>query len=574
MKNEDVIDLLNEIADLLELKGESAFRVRAYRIAARSIEGLHENVAKLAEENRLTEVHGIGESIAEKIRECVLTGHSTYREELAEELPPNISELLEIPGVGASKVRMVHEKLGVTTVGQLEEAANSHKLHKLPGFGEKTEQNILRGIQILKQRTGRMLLGTAWPAAEEIVELMKENPAVEQIEMGGSIRRKKETIGDIDILVSSSNAGNAIKAFTSLPNVRSVIAEGSTKASVVTDANFQIDLRVVSPDEWGAALQYFTGSKNHNISTRSIAEKFGLKINEYGVFRIKTNEKIAGKTEEEVYSVLGMDWMPPEIRENSGEIEAALKHKLPDLIEVTDIRGDLHAHTDWSDGHNTIEEMAEAAMERGYEYLAISDHSASMTFINGLSIERIREQRKIIDDLNRQYNGFRLLHGIEVNIRGDSTMDYEDDILAQFDVVTASIHTGLGQSEERITERMLAAIRNPNIDIIGHPSGRIIDKREASAFDRKAVFQAAAETGTAMEINSQPDRLDLKDTDARYATELGAMVAIDSDSHTRGQLGLIRYGVATARRGWVTKDHVLNALPINKLLEKLGTCKG
>ena len=502
MKNEDVTNLLNDIADMLEMKGESAFRVRAYREAARSIESLHEDVTALASEGRLTDIRGIGESIAEKITEFVTTGSSIYRDNLAQTLPRGLSELLQIPGVGAKKAKIFYDNLGITTVDELEEAAKSHKLCELPNIREKTEQNVLEGIRRFKQRTSRLLLGVALPAAEKIIHQLKEHPSVERVDVGGSIRRMQETIGDIDILVSSSTPEEAIKAFTSLPEVKSVIAKGTTKASVLTRQDLQIDLRVVHTNDWGAALQYFTGSKEHNIRLRYIAESKGLKINEYGLFRIDTGEKIAGKEECEIYEALGMACMPPEIRSDTGEIEAAMEGNLPDLIELSDIKGDLHAHTDWSDGANSIQAMADAAQALGYDYLVISDHSVSMGFIHGLSTDRVREQRRIINKINEAYNDFRLLQGIEANIRSDGTLDYSDDVLSQFDIVTASIHSGLGQPKEMITSRMISAIRNPHVDIIGHPSGRLIGKRGPSDFDREAVFKAAAETGTALEINS------------------------------------------------------------------------
>ncbi len=569
MKNADVARLLEEIADLLEMKGETPFKVRAYRDAARRIEGLSENVATLVEENRLTEIRGVGSSIAAKISEFVKTGRSSYLEELAREFPEGMAELLEIPGIGAKKARLFYEKLGISTIEQLEEAARSHRLMQLPGIQEKTEQNVLQGIQRLKQAKGRMLLGTALPAAEEIIRELRTHPAAEQVEVGGSIRRMKETIGDIDILAASNKPDELINAFVNLSLVKSILAKGTTRASVLTEANLQIDLRVVSPDQWGAALQYFTGSKDHNIQLRTIAENRGLRINEYGVFNAITNERIAGITEEEVYRTIGMDWIPPELRESSGEIEAAMENRLPRLVEICDIRGDMHVHTNWSDGSDTIEAMAKAARDLGYEYLTISDHSVSMTFVKGLTVERIREQRRVIDRLNEQFDGFCLLHGIEVNIRSDGTLDYPNEILAEFDVVTASIHGGLGQSREQITERMLSAIRNPHVDILGHPSGRLINKRDPSEFDAEAVFKAAAETGTTLEVNAQPDRLDLRDADVCNAIKLGATVAINSDAHSTAQLELIRYGVATARRGWAEAKHVLNAQPLDKLIERL-----
>lgn len=569
MKNEQVVELLNDIADLLEVKGESTFRVRAYREAARQIENLQEDVATLATSGRLTDIRGIGDSIAQKVTEYVTTGHSNYREELGRSLPKGIAEILEIPGVGAKKAQLFYEKLGISTIDELEEAARSHRLKDLPGVQERTEKNVLMGIMRLKQRTGRMLLGVALPAAEDIVRQMKINPDIDQISVGGSIRRMQETIGDIDILASSSKPKDIIKAFTKLPNVKTVLAKGSTKASILTRQDLQIDLRVVDPDEWGSALQYFTGSKQHNIQLRSIAEGRGFKINEYGIFQINTGERLGGREECEVYDVLGMECMPPELRQATGEIEAAMTGDLPNLIELSDIKGDLHTHTNWSDGANSIEAMAQAAITRGYEYLVISDHSVSMGFIHGLSTDRVREQRRIIDELNKHFDHFRLLHGIEVNIRGDGTLDYGDDILARFDVVTASIHSGMGQSRERITGRMVAAMRNPNVDIIGHPSGRIIGRREPSDFDLDRVFAAAVDTGTIMEIDGQPDRLDLRDIYARKAMDMGVDFAIDSDAHSTSQLEMMRYGVATARRGWVEKDRVVNALPVDQLLKRI-----
>lgn len=569
MRNEDVVRMLNETADMLELEGESVFRVRAYREAARRIENAHEDVNRLVEEKRLTDIRGIGPSIAEKISEFVNTGRSTYHDRLEHGLPTGIAQLLRIPGVGAKKAQLIHDELGVSTIEEIEQAAREHRLCKLPKMKEKTERNILQGIERLKQRSVRAPLGVALPEAEYVVGLLREEPPVERVEAAGSIRRMKETIHDIDILVSSEEPERAVEAFISLPVVAAVLARGTTKASVLTKQEMQMDLRVVAPDEWGSALQYFTGSKDHSIRLRTVAESLGLKLNEYGVFRVDTDEKVAGATEEEVYEALGLRWMAPELREAAGEIEAAQEGRLPDLVDVGDLRGDLHTHTDWSDGRATIEQMADAARERGYEYLAISDHSVSMGFVHGLSVERIEEQRAIIDKLNKRSRGFRLLHGIEVNIRSDGALDYPDDVLERFDVVTASIHGGLSQPREKITQRMIAAVRNPHVDIIGHPSGRLINKREPSDFDLDAVIAAAAETGTALEINSQPDRLDLKDSDARRAMEGGALIAISSDSHSTDQLGLVRYGVGTARRGWVTKDLVINAMPLEKLMSNL-----
>ena len=568
MRNAEVAQFLNEIAEMLEMRGESRFKVIAYQNAARRIDGLTEDVADLVTENRLSSIRGIGESIAGKITELVSTGRCKYYDELTAQFPPGLAEILQIPGVGAKRAMLFHEQLGVSTVDDLEEAAKAGRIRSLPKMKQKTEENVLEGIARMRLRTGRMLLGSALPTAERIVECLRPNPSVDRIEIAGSVRRMRETIRDIDILVASNSPSDAIDAFTSLDIVASQTAKGTTKASVVTQDGLQVDLRVIAPDEWGAALQYFTGSKDHNVQLRGLAVAKGLKVNEYGVFRADNDAKIAGPDEDGVYGAVDLLWIPPELREASGEIEAARTGKLPDLVEMTDLKGDLHTHTNWSDGRATIEQMAEAAMERGYEYLAISDHSLGLGFI-GLTVEKLREQWDIINSLNEHYKPFRLLRGIEVNIRADGTLDYPDDVLTEFDVIVASIHSGLGQSREKITERLLSAIRNPRVNIIGHPSGRLINKREPSDFDEDAVFAAASETGTALEINSQPDRLDLKDSQARRAIEMGCRISIDSDAHSTDQLDLVRYGAATARRGWVEKTQVLNALPLDELMTTL-----
>lgn len=569
MTNKQIVELLTDIADILELQDESVFKIRAYREAARQIENLHEDVVVMVEEDRLTKIKGIGDRIAGKIKEYVETGQSTYRDRIASTLPSGLSALLTVPGVGAKKAQLFYEKLGITTIDELEAAAREHKLQELPSIQAKTEQNVLESIMRLKQRTGRMLLGSVYPAAERVVEMLKAHPSVERAELSGSIRRMQETIGDVDILVASSTPLEAIEAFVTLPMVKTTLAKGKTKASILNRQDLQIDVRVVQPESWGAALQYFTGSKQHNIELRTIAESKGWKLSEYGVDDAKTGERIGGKDEQEVYRLLGMDWIAPEMRQARGEIAVALAHTLPELVELGDIRGDMHTHTNWSDGANSIAEISEAARALGYQYLVISDHSVSLGFVHGLNSDRVNSQRGIIDDLNKRYTDFRVLHGIEVNIRADGTLDYDDEILSRFDVVTASIHSGMKQPKEQITARLISAINNPHVDIIGHPSGRLIGRRDASDFDREAVFIAAAETGTALEIDSQPDRLDLKDIDAKFAMEKGALFAINSDAHSAGQLALINYGVATARRGWVERNRVVNTFSLDELMKWL-----
>ncbi|MDA8219275.1 MAG: DNA polymerase/3'-5' exonuclease PolX [Dehalococcoidales bacterium] len=569
MRNTEVAALLEGIANLLEIKGENPFKIRAYHEAARHIETMAEDIATVHERGRLQEIPGVGESIAAKIDEYLRTGRLGYYEELKEQIAPGLGDLLEVPGVGPQRAKLIHEHLGITTTQELEAAAAEHRLRTLPGIREKTEDKILREVRRYQQRTRRLLLGVALPAAEQVVGMLKGHRAVRRIDPAGSIRRMKETIGDIDVLVASEDPEAAADAFTSLPIVKEVLAKGPTRSSILSQGNLQIDLRVINPDVYGAALQYFTGSKAHNITLRELAIQKGLKLSEYGLFEARSGRRIAGASEEEVYRALGMAWIPPELREDGGEIEAALKGRLPDLLEERDLRGDLHLHTNWSDGVDSLEVMAEAARARGYEYLAITDHSIGLGVAKGLSVARIREQRRAISRLNARYAPFRLLHGIEVDIRADGTLDYEDDVLKEFDIVTASIHSAFDQSSEKMTARILKAIRNPFVHILNHPRGLLIGKREGYAVDLEAVIREAARVGTALEINSQPDRLDLDGVWARRAKDLGATLAIDSDAHSRAQLAFVRYGAATARRGWLEKRDVLNALPLDELRQRL-----
>ncbi|HPO71138.1 MAG TPA: DNA polymerase/3'-5' exonuclease PolX [Armatimonadota bacterium] len=570
MKNAEAAELLQNIADMLEIKGESPFRVRAYREAARAIETLAEPIEAVAERGELEEIPGVGESIAAKLKEYLETGTLAYYEDLREQVRPGLAELLEVPGIGPKKAKLFYEQLGIDSIEKLEKAAREHKLRTLPRIGPKTEEGILNAIERLRGRSGRTPLGIALPAAREFLEIVRGLKDVRQADLAGSLRRGRDTIGDLDLLASSDDPARVVDQFVALPGAKSILAHGPTKGTIVTAEHLQIDLRVVKPEEYGAALQYFTGSKAHNIHLRALAEAAGYKVNEYGVFRTSDDRRVAGETEKGVYQTVGLEWIPPELREDQGEIEAAASGDLPDLVELADIRGDLHLHTDWSDGRDSLEQMVEAARARGYEYVVISDHSVSMGFVHGLTLERIQEQRGRIAELNERYPDIRILHGTEVNIRADGSLDYEDEVLAEFDVVTASVHSGMGMDRERMTRRILRAVRNPHVDILGHPTGRILGKREPYEVDLQAVIRAAAESGTALEINAQPDRLDLKDTDARLVAEAGAMVAINSDAHSVEQLGLLEYGIATARRGWIERKHVLNALPLEQLLRRLG----
>lgn len=568
--NNNVAKMLEEIADLLEVKGESTFRVRAYRDGARSVESLDEDIGEMVWSGRnLCDIPGIGESIASKIKEFIQTGHLGYLDDLAAEVSPGLAELLSVPGMGPKKARLFHDALGISSIDELEQAAKDHRLSTLPKIGKKTEENILDAIERMRARPGRTPLGIALPGALPFLEAVMGLREVRDASLAGSLRRKAETIGDLDLLASSDEPEKVIGAFTEFPMVKSVLGHGPTKSSIVTKDNLQVDLRVIKPHEWGAGLQYFTGSKAHNIHLRTIAEGMGLKVNEYGIFRVSDNERVAGETEESMYRALGMEMMPPEIREDRGEIEAALEGRLPHLVQRSDIRGDLHVHTDWSDAADAPGAMVEAAIELGYEYIAISDHSVSMGFVHGLTVDRIREQRALIDDLNRKYPKIHVFQGIEVNIRGDGTLDYDDDVLSQFDVVTASIHSGMGMTMDRMTERIIRAIRNPHVDIVGHPTGRLIDRRDPYQVNLEALFRVAAETGTAMEINAQPDRLDLKDSDARRARDLGVMLVINSDAHSTDQYAVMEYGIATARRGWIEPMDLINTMRLDDLVRWL-----
>lgn len=573
MKNKEVARLLDSIADLLEIKGENTFRVGAYRSAARHIEGLSEDIAQIASAGALRSIPGVGESLVARITEYLETGRSQHLEDLKAMFPEGLIELLQIPGLGPKKTKLVYEKLGVNGIEDLEQALREHKLRDLPGMGEKTEQNIQKELERWRSRTRRHLLGDALSLAEEIAAALRSCPAAQRVEPGGSIRRRKETIGDVDILAASDHPDEVIACFDGLPLVKEVIARGSTKSSVLTRQDIQVDLRVVKPESFGAALQYFTGSKEHNVRLRELAQKRGLKINEYGVFDERTGERIGGENEEDIYRIVGLAYIPPEMREDRGEIEAAEKWASegisPVLVETSDVRGDLHVHTNWSDGLNTLEEMAAAAIARGYDYIAICDHSKSLGVAHGLSPERVLEQRTLIDEANARLAPFRILAGIELDIRADGTLDYEDELLGQFDIVTASVHSGMGQPRDKITERIISALRNPHVYIFNHPTGRIIGRREPYDVDLERVFATAAELGVAMEINAAPDRLDLNDLAARRAKEYGIRIAINTDAHAAWHMDFMRYGVATARRAWLEKGDVLNTLPVDELLERL-----
>lgn len=568
MRNREIAKIFNEIADILEIKGENPFRIRAYRRAAQNIDGLAKDVAEISVED-LIKVPGIGADLAEKIREYVKTGGLRFYDELKNEVPSGLVDLLSVPGIGPKTAKILFEKLHIKDIDGLERHAKEGTLKGIPGIQAKTEENILKGIAMIRKHTGRFPIGRVLPVAEEIMGKLRENPFVNKLSIAGSLRRWKDTIKDIDNLATSKDSRKVMKAFVDLPQVKEVLMMGPTKSSIITREGIQVDLRVVSEDSFGAALAYFTGSKQHNIRLREMAVKSGLKINEYGIFDVKTEKKLGGRHEGDIYKILDMPFIDPELREDTGEVEAALKGTLPSLVKVEDIKGDLHVHSRYSDGSHDLGELVDAAKARGYEYIAITDHSKGLGIAGGMSIDKVLEQNKKIKALNKKLKGFQLLSGTETDIRSDGSLDYPDEVLERFDIVIASIHSGFRQSREQITKRLVSAMQNPYVSIIAHPTGRIIGEREAYEVDMEAVLKAAAETGTAMEINAYPLRLDLNDIYIRKAKEMGVPVAVNTDAHVTYQFDFMTYGIGTARRGWVEKKDVLNALGYNVLIKRL-----
>ncbi len=566
MRNLEIAKLFNEIADLLEIKEENIFKIRAYRRAAMNLESLTEEIESVAARGALSEIAGIGKDLAAKIQQALETGRIEYLEGLRKEIPRGVVELMAIPGVGPKTAKLLFESLKVDSVERLEALAQEGKLLALPGIKQKTVENILKGIQVVKKGRERMLLGKALPLSREIVRVLEQLPQVKRISMAGSLRRMRETVKDFDLLIASTKPAKVMDAFTSLPQVAEVLLHGDTKASIRHREGVQVDLRVVEPACFGAALHYFTGSKAHNIRVRDLASRKGLKVSEYGVFNEATGKRIAGASEEEVYRAVGLPYIPPELREDAGEIEAALEGRLPDLLELDDIRGDLHAHTNWSDGHHDLEALVEAAHRRGYEYVIVSDHSRSTTVAGGLSEERLLEQIGKIRALNKKYKGFRILAGSECDILADGRMDFPDRVLAQLDIVLAAVHSRFKQNREEMTARIVKALSNPYVNILAHPTGRLIGERDPYDVDLDAVFAAAKQHGKAVEINAQPSRLDLNDHHARRAKELGVLLSIDTDTHVLDQLENMTLGVATARRAWISKSDVINTMPLDKLL--------
>jgi len=567
--NVKVAAILDEVADLLELKEDSFFQVRAYRRAAREIESLTADVKDLYIRGHLAQVPGIGKAIHDKVVEIVRTGELQYLKDLRNEFPAGLLQVMRVPDVGPKTAGRLYKDLKVTNLQDLRLAAEQHRIRRLKGFGERTEENILKGIRFLESGQGRTLLGYAYPRGKALEEHIRSH-GFPLVSLGGSLRRMKETIGDIDILVGSDDPQRAMDTFISYPQTEEVLLRGPTKTSIRLVDGVQVDMRVVEPSSYGAALQYFTGSKEHNVTLRSLAIDLGYKINEYGVYHKESGEKVAGETEEGVYSVLDMQWIPPEMREDRGEIDLSRKGRIPHILELSDIRGDLHTHTEASDGVDSMEAMTEAALGKGYEYLAFTDHSRSLKVGNGLSVERLQENIRLVRETGERYPDIHLMAGAEVEIDEKGGLDYPPEVLEELDIVVAAVHSRFKMSPEEMTERLLTAISNEHVRILAHPTGRIIGEREGYQFDMEAVLQAAKDNGVAMEVNSFPERLDLNDIYCAMATQRGVTLSIDTDAHNVRQLDYMLFGVATARRGWVPKELVLNALSWDGLRKRLG----
>lgn len=570
MKNQFVADILYLVANLLDLKGEIFFKTRAYRIAAQTIEALDEDIEKLVNQGRIESIPGVGEALAKKITELVQTGKLEYLERLKKEVPTGLIDLLGISGLGPKKVAALYKNLGITNTQELREAANKGELRTLEGFGEITERNILRGIQLREKTSGRVLLNVAYEDGTRYITYLKRCKQIEKINIAGSLRRMKETIGDLDILISSKNPETIMQYFVSYPEVAQVLAKGTTKSSVLLNDNLQVDLRVVDEKSYGAALQYFTGSKDHNVTLRGLAIRKGYKLNEYGLFDKKTEKYIAGKTEEDIYKKIGFSYIEPELRENRGEFEAAKKKKLPNLVGYDEINGDFHVHSLWSDGSDSIETIASVAQQRHYSFIGITDHSQSLKIANGLTEDRIQKKIQEIKTLNKKFPDLRILCGTECDIKTDGTLDYNNKILKQFDFVYIGIHTAFKMDRETMTKRIIKGMDNEQVDFVAHPTGRLIGKREPYEVDLEQIIDTAKETDTRLEINSFPDRLDLDDTHIKLAKEHGVQFVLGTDSHSINHLDFMRFGIATARRGWLEKKDILNTYSLKDIEKILG----
>ena len=570
MKNYEVASLLRNIAQLLEIKGELVFKIRAYEKAALVIENLDEDIEDVWKKGKLDDIPGVGEALTKKISEFLETGKLDYYEKLKKQVPVNIEELGRIQGLGPKTILKLYKKLGVKNLKDLERAAKKKKIEKIEGLGQTVEENILKSIDFARASGKRFLLGTALDIAEEIKDRLKRLNYVNKVEVAGSLRRRKETVGDIDILVTTKNPAKVIDFFTKMNDVEQVLARGPTKSSVRLHEGIQADLRVLPEKIYGAALLYFTGSKQHNIVLRKIAIKKGMKLSEYGVFNKKTNKFLAGKTEEECYKKLGLRYIEPEIREEEGEIELAAKNQLPKLIDYNDLKGDLQMHTTYSDGNNSIMEMAQAAKKLGHEYICITDHvGETFKIANSMNEKRIKKQRKEIDKANKKLRGITILQGGEVNIKSDGSMGMKKNVLKELDIVLGSIHSGFKNPKEKITKRIIKAMENPNVDIIAHPFGGLINSRPAYEMDFEKILEKAKQTKTVLEINAYPERLDLNDIHVRAAVKSNIKLSIGTDAHDIDQLRNYKLGIATARRGWAVKKDIINTYSLKEMLKLL-----
>jgi len=564
MNNQQVAEVFTTLANTLEIQGEVIYKILAYRRAAENIANLGRDINELQREHQLRSIPGVGEAIAEKLDALLTTGHFDLLDRARAEVPEGVVELLRVQDVGPRKARLFWKELGITSIADLEAAAREGRLRNLSGMGEKSEAKILANIEAFRRRASetRMPLGVAYPLSQSILQELMQVPTVLRAASAGSLRRMRETIGDLDFLIAAGDPQPVMDRFVSLPVVAEVIARGPTKASVRLSNGAQADLRVLEPARWGTALQYFTGSQAHNVRLREIAQKQGLSLNEYAITREKGGKEILCTEEAQVYQRLGVPFIPPELREDHGEFD----REIPRLIEQKDLLGDLQMHTTWSDGKATVEEMARKAQALDYRYILITDHTQSLGVASGLTPARLKKQRQEIDAVNAKLKGIRVLQGAEVEVHADGSLDFPDDVLASLDIVLAATHSSLRQERDKVTARLLAAIRNPHVDIISHPSGRLIGERDAADFDWEAVFQAAAETHTILEINAQPWRLDLNDLNARRALELGCKLSLGTDAHDPSGFDVMFYGVAVARRAWARAEDVVNTWPLERLL--------
>ena len=567
MNNVEIAAIFREIAKILEIKSENPFRIRAYERAAQNIEGLTEDITSLVAEDRLKDIPGIGNDLSNKIKELVSTGKLRAYDQLKRSIPEGFLELLNIPSLGPKTAKLFYEKLKIRNIADLEKAIKKGKLTKIFGVKEKTVENIIRGIRLLREGKERMSLAIAMQTAAEFISVLKKMPEVKKISPAGSLRRQKETVRDIDILIVSKKPNRVMDVFVKLPQVKEILAKGDTKSSILTHEGIQVDLRVVEQKSFGAALLYFTGSKNFNIHLRKLAIENKTKINEYGIFR--RNKYLCGETEDELFKFLGLSFIEPELREDTGEIKQAKESRLPHLIELKDLQGDLHVHSQWSDGENSIEEMALAAKQRGYSYIAITDHSVGLRIAGGLNIAELRKKRREIDKINKKLKNFRVLYGTEVDINAHGKLDYKDDILKEFDIVIAAIHAGFKQPSQQITKRIINACKNKHVHIIAHLTGRLMGVRDAYDLDLEEVLKVASDTNTCLEINSFPQRMDLNDINSRRAKESKVKMAITTDAHAIGQLDYMNLGISVARRGWLEKKDVINTFDLDKLLKEI-----